>query len=226
VDETLRKRLKRLRPALLGTLFRTTPLSEGWGRERGTPIDRYYIEQFLNDHRRDIRGDVLEVADTRYTDRFGAHVDRSDAIDIAFDNSRATLVADLSRPDTLPEGRYDCFVLTQTLQYIFDLAAAVEGVHRLLRVGGVALVTVPSVSRITASAGVAGDYWRFTTAACERLFRESFEEVDVRAYGNVLVSAAFLFGMAQEDLSQRELDTHDEFFPLLLAVRAHKRPPA
>jgi hypothetical protein len=98
-------------------------------------------------------------------------------------------------------------------------------VHRLLRVGGVALVTVPSVSRITASAGVAGEYWRFTTASCERLFCEAFEDVEVRAYGNVLVSAAFLFGMAQEDFSQRELDTHDEFFPLLLAVRAHKGPP-
>jgi SAM-dependent methyltransferase len=220
VDELLRKRLRRLRPSLLGTLFRTTPLSEGWGRERGTPIDRYYIERFLSDHRRDIHGHVLEVADTRYTDRFGSGVERADVLDVDPGNRRATLIGDLSLPETLPEGAYDSFVLTQTLQYVFDLPAAIESVRRVLRPGGVALVTVPSVSRIAASAGVEGEFWRFTTASCERLFAPLFDEVEAKAYGNVLACAAFLFGMAREDLSEPELTTGDEYFPLLVAVRA------
>jgi hypothetical protein len=114
--------------------------------------------------------------------------------------------------------------LTQTLQYVFDLEAAVASVHRLLRAGGVALVTVPSVSRIAASTRLGGEFWRFTTASCARLFGPVFEEVEVTAYGNVLACAAFLFGMAREDLSRRELDTYDEFFPLLVAVRARKGP--
>ena len=51
-----RKRLRRLvRPAWLGTIRRTTPLSERHGYDRGTPVDRYYIERFLEEHRRDIR---------------------------------------------------------------------------------------------------------------------------------------------------------------------------
>ena len=33
------------------------------GRDRGTPIDRHYIERFLDEHRADIRGRVLEVRD-------------------------------------------------------------------------------------------------------------------------------------------------------------------
>jgi SAM-dependent methyltransferase len=223
VDETLRKRLRRLRhPALLGTLFRLTPLSQSWGRERGTPIDRYYIERFLDEHRADIRGRVLEVADTRYIDRFGSEVEQADVLDIDAKNPRVTLVGDQARPETLPKATYDAFVLTQTLQYVFDLRSAVESIHRLLRAGGVALITVPSVSRIAASAGVDGEFWRFTTASCRRLFAPLFDEVEVQAYGNVLACAAFLFGMAREDLSERELETRDEFFPLLVAVRVRK----
>src|SRR5205809_1030893 len=39
---TVRQRLRRIRrPAILGTLGRTRPLSDQWGRDRGTPIDRY-----------------------------------------------------------------------------------------------------------------------------------------------------------------------------------------
>src|SRR5216117_2974376 len=73
--DRLRRRLRRLsRPARLGTLRRTTPLSHDFGYDRGTPIDRYYIERFLSDERCSIRGRVLEVKDTTYTDRFGTAV--------------------------------------------------------------------------------------------------------------------------------------------------------
>ncbi|MDQ6672148.1 MAG: hypothetical protein M3069_15630, partial [Chloroflexota bacterium] len=59
------------RPAWLGTLRRTGPVSDEFGFDRGTPVDRYFIEQFLEQHRQDIRGHVLEVRDSGYTDRFG-----------------------------------------------------------------------------------------------------------------------------------------------------------
>ena len=45
-----------IRPARLGTLRRTTPLSTVWGADRGTPLDRFYIEGFLEEHLSDIRG--------------------------------------------------------------------------------------------------------------------------------------------------------------------------
>ena len=46
--------------------------------------------------------------------------------------------------------------------------------------------------------------------------------VDVRARGNVLTSVAFLVGMAAEELSPRELELDDPFFPLLVTVAARK----
>src|SRR5512140_143153 len=83
-----------LRPAWLGTLRRTTPLSDYWGYDRGTPVDRYFMEHFLDEHRCDIRGHVLEVENSFYTQRFGVEVERAEVLDIDSTNPHATIVAD------------------------------------------------------------------------------------------------------------------------------------
>src|SRR6266478_325221 len=128
----VRQRLRRLaRPAWLGTLRRTTPLSDHWGFDRGTPLDRYYIERFLEEHCQDIRGRVLEVRDSRYTDRYGTAVQRRDVLDIDPRNPNATIVVDLATADAIPPDQFDCFVLTQTLQFIYDTRAAVAHAHRI-----------------------------------------------------------------------------------------------
>jgi hypothetical protein len=220
-----RQRLRRFRrPAWLGTLRRTTPLSDEWGFDRGTPIDRYYIERFLIGHRSDIRGSVLEVKNSTYTNRFGNGVEHCDVLDIDPANARATIVTDLAAADAVAADLFDCFVLTQTLQFIYDTRAAIGHAHRMLRSGGVLLVTVPAVSRIAPRYGLPSDYWRFTTAACSRLFGDVFgaQQVAVRSYGNVLTSIAFMAGLAAEELRPRELALADPYFPLVVTVRAVK----
>ena len=219
-----RRRLQRLRrPAWLGSIRRTTPLSDHWGRDRGTPVDRYYIERFLAAEREAIRGRVLEMLNAEYTERFGVGVETSDVLDIDPSNASATIVADLAAADCMPDAAFDCFVLTQTLQYVYDLQSAVRHVHRVLRPGGTVLCTVPTVSRI-ARGTLETEYWRLTALGCERLFAEAFAGgvVEARAHGNVLTAVAFLVGMAAEELSPRELDLVDPFFPLLVTVRATK----
>ena len=224
--ERILQRLRRLaRPGRLGILGRTRPVSAEWGLDRGTPIDRWYIEAFLAKHRGDIRGRVLEVRDSAYTDRFGVGVERGDVLDVNARNPHATLTADLSAADELASDQFDCFILTQTLQFIFDVQGAVVHAHRILRPGGVALVTVPSVSRVAPRGGLTGEYWRFTVASCAALFEPVFGagRVQIESYGNVSTAIAFLAGMAREELSTRQLGRHDEFFPLLVAVRAVKQ---
>ena len=132
----------------LGACFRTPPpvsfeekrlqpVSRLFGFDRGTPLDRYYIEKFLQEHSSCITGDVLEVADDGYTRKFGhdavphvLHVDSS--------SRKATIMGDLSKPETLPEEIADCFICTQTFNFIYDLKRAVQGAHRLLWGGGIA----------------------------------------------------------------------------------------
>ncbi|MEX2556633.1 MAG: methyltransferase, partial [Actinomycetota bacterium] len=50
---------RRRRPVDLGDLRRVTPIDPNWGFERGTPIDRVYVETFISAHAADIRGRVL-----------------------------------------------------------------------------------------------------------------------------------------------------------------------
>jgi SAM-dependent methyltransferase len=219
-----RQRLMRLRrPAWLGTIRRTSPLSDHFGRERGTPVDRYYIERFLQGNSGRIGGRVLEVKDSDYTRRFGRDVSRGDVLDIDARNPDATVVADLVGGSGIETGVYDCFILTQTLHYIFDVGAALEQVHRILSPGGTALCTVPVVSRI-GRGELSPEYWRFTPATCKILFERAFPggELEVRGRGNVLACVAFLVGMAAEELKVDELEADDPFFPLLVTVRATK----
>jgi hypothetical protein len=220
--ELFGRRLRR--PVWLGSLRRTTPISGNWGFDRGTPIDRHYIEAFLERHRADIRGACVEIKDSRYTERFGSDVTSADVLDVDGSNPHATIVADLTDAGHVAE-RFDCFILTQTLQFVYEAGSAVRGAHRLLRAGGVLLATVPAVSKIDGAAGVEQDFWRFTVASCERLFGDVFgiENVAVAAHGNVLAAIAFLTGIAAEELSHGELGEHDELFPVLLTVRGVKR---
>ena len=100
-----------------GNLRRLEPVSTSFGFDRGTPIDRYYIERFLAAHADDIHGRVLEFGDARYTRAFGGErVTRSDVLDLVPSNPNATIVADLTRADDVASDSFDCIVCTQTLQ--------------------------------------------------------------------------------------------------------------
>jgi hypothetical protein len=214
---------RRYPPAWLGTLRRTKPLSSGWGFDRGRPVDRYYIDRFLDSHRQDIHGRVLEILNSDYTNRYGSGIERADILDINPANPLATIIADLAAADSIGSDLFDCFVLTQTLQLIYEVKSAISHSHRILRPGGVLLATIPAVSRLAGDGYT--DYWRFTPASCSLLFGELFGagQVTVHSYGNVLTAIAFLEGMACEELSKRELDANDERFPVLLAIRAVKK---
>jgi SAM-dependent methyltransferase len=225
----------------LGDLRRTIPISNAFGLDRGQAIDRFYIEDFLRRHgeaARAIRGHVLEVQEDRYATRFGggANIERVDVLDIDPSNRNATVIADLSDAPDLPSNGFDCIICTQTLNLIYDVQGAVRTVYRILKPGGTALVTVPGISQIVRPnfGGTRGDYWRFTTMSAKRLFEETFHPADltVEAYGSVLTSGAFLYGLAAEDLKPSELSARDPDYQLLVAVKATKasqassRPPA
>jgi len=208
-----------------GSLRRTTPFSRSWGYDRGTPIDRIYIEQFLAQHATDVRGACLEVLNADYTRRFGgSQVISSDVLDIDPANTAATIVADLGEPDSLPAGRFDCVIFTQTLHLIPDMRVAVANVWRALAPGGVLLLTAPTLGRHDARMGFHHDRWRLTKTGLEWLLGATpAAAVEVTTYGNVLSCAAFLYGMASEELHAQELQVHDREFPLIVGARVQKR---
>ena len=210
-----------------GDLRRVTPISAHWGFERGRPVDRYYIERFLEAHSADVRGRVLEIANNSYTLRFGGgRVVKSEVLHAEGGNPNATMVGDLASGGNIPSDAFDCIILTQTLLVIYDVRAAIRTLHRILKPGGVVLVTVPGVSHKISRGDMDkwGDFWRFTTRSARQLFTEVFppSNVTVEAYGNVLSASAFLYGLAVEDLRPEELDHFDPDFEVSISVRAVK----
>lgn len=216
---------RRLRPVDVCALTRTRPVSRRFAMDRGTPIDRHYIESFLRRHADLIRGDVMEIGGARYAREFGRTPRSIAVLHATPGNSEATLVADLSDPDTLPVATIDCLICTQTLNFIFDVGRAVEGIARLVRPGGVALVTVAGISQISRyDMERWGDYWRFTDAALRRLFAQRFD-AQIETHGNVAASVAFLEGIAVEDLPDRAILAEvDPDYQLTLGVVARRLP--
>lgn len=203
-----------------GDLRRLEPIGAEFGFERGTPVDRRYIEDFLQRHADDVQGRVLEVADAAYTRRFGGSaVTASEVIHLSRDNPEATIVGDLAAADHIPDASFDCIVITETLQMIYDVRAAVATLHRIVRPGGVVLATFPGMTQIDDSDPW---QWAFTVLSARRLFAEAFGEagVEVESRGNVLAATAFLHGLGAEELTPEEIDHPDPNYPMSIHVRA------
>ena len=212
---------------------RVDPVSRDYGFDRGTPVDRHYIQDFLRRHAAspdyasgDIRGRVLEVGGDEYATRFGGRAGTIDVLHVDASNPVATIVGDLTRPDELPREQFDCVICTQTLHVIWDFRSALAGLHQVLRPDGVLLITVPGItSACKPDRDLWGDYWRFTTLSFRRLLEERFDAADVRveAYGNVSASVAFLHGIAAEEMPAGTLALRDPDYEMLICARARRR---
>jgi SAM-dependent methyltransferase len=206
-----------------GSLRRLEPVSSRWGSERGTPVDRYYIERFFEQHRSLISGRVLEVRDPRYTTRFGHDVACVDIVDIDPRNDEATIVADLADPGSLPVDAFDCAIVPQTLMFVRDLDAAVTNLWASLRPGGALLVTNPAISRIAFDAPDV-DRWHLTEPSLRELMDRCCVggEIEIGSHGNPVVAVAFLHGITQEELRPEELEARHALFPIVVTAVARK----
>jgi SAM-dependent methyltransferase len=204
-----------------------SPVSGSIGFDRGQPIDRYYIEEFLSAHSSDIKGRTLEFGNRAYTLKFGGNkVVKSDVLCVEEGNPEATIIADLTGAHQIQSGSFDCIIMTQTLQMIYDFHPALMHLHRILKPGGVLLVTTHGISKICRREGRDqwGEYWRFTAQSIRKIFLGYFpdEKLTIEVYGNVLAAVSFLHGLAAHELSKSELDFRDPDFEVLIAVRAVK----
>jgi SAM-dependent methyltransferase len=226
ISEILRYLTRKKVTVVFNDLTTAKPVSPVFGIDRGTPIDRYYIEGFLERRAGLIKGRVLEIGDSSYSRRFGGgSVEAFEVLHATPENRAATIIGDLTDTATLPENAVDCFICTQTFNFIFDVQKAVQGAHYLLKPGGVLLATVAGISQISRyDMDRWGDYWRFTTASVQRLFEPLFTGgVEVESFGNAMAACAFLQGVAVEDLpDQALLDENDPDYQLIITIVARK----
>ena len=225
-DALRRVRRKAVHPRIgqvdFGDLARIAPVSRGFGYARGTPVDRYYIEAFLARHRADIRGRVLEVGDDHYSRLFGEGITRQDVLNLAGDYPGTTITGDLAEAGVLKPASFDCIIITQTLQYIYDLPAGVAQLKQALKPGGVILATAPAITPIDCDDWGENWFWSFTAQSARRLFGDAFgpENVAVSARGNAFAATCFLQGIAVEEVGPDWLDPDDAAYPVNITIRA------
>jgi glycosyltransferase involved in cell wall biosynthesis len=209
----------------LGDFDRVAPFSNDFGYDRGGPIDRYYIENFLHQNRKSISGRVLEIGDNEYTLRFGEQNKlQSEILHVDSNNDKATIIGDITNLPQIPTGIFDCIILTQTLHLIYDFKKALDTCYRILKPGGVLLMTVPGISQV--DKGLWKDYWlwSFTDTAMRKVMKETFNgsAIDIQTYGNVKVASCFLYGMGLPEIDMKSLNYHDPQYQVIISVKAVK----
>ena len=200
----------------------TQPVSRLFGFDRGVPIDRYYIEKFLSASVASVNEvlHTLEVGDDEYSKKFFPQATH-DILDFSAG-------MDLTKKETLQQNKYDVFICTQVLNFIYDVKTAVAGARYLLKDGGSMLATVAAnispISRYDMERW--GHFWGFTYLGIGRIFAEVFgdENTKIIPFGNSMSATAFVQGMALQDLPKIELmDVSDSDYSITIGVVAVKR---
>lgn len=220
---TIRARIMRILKPTDSYWFATKtvkPLSRKFGIDRGTPIDRFYIDQFIKGNNKCIKGVCLEIGDDRYISQFGKGVTRTDVLDIV-PRKKVTVIADLRSMPHVKSNTYDCIILTQVLGMIDDLDSVISELYRVLKKGGVLLITTSALSPCI-------DYdlsfWRFTVASLRYILAKQFDnkKILVKSYGNALTSQLFYVGGVQEDIDMDKLSYNDKYFPTIIVAKGVK----
>lgn len=200
------------------------PVSRRYGREHGTPIDRYYIEQFLEENKDRIRGDIAEFAEDTYTKRYGKDLKNSYIYHVYGWGENVKKI-NLVTGDGVEEEVLDCLICTQTIQFIYELDKAINNIVRLLKIAGCALITVHGIAQISLyDYRNWGEYWRFTKKTLENMMASYCNiEYEIHSYGNVKIAAAMLYGLAVEDLDKKDFGYDDEQYPVILTLMVTKK---
>ena len=204
---------------------RLEPVSRNFGFDRGLPVDRYYIQEFINQFQKDITGHVLEIGDKYISSAFIHQIKQSDVLSVA-QTPDSTIIGNLETGENIPLDTFDCIIMTQVIQFVFDFKAAINHALQALKPGGVLLLTTSGISQISRyDMDRWGEFWRFTDMSLKKLFTDMtlVETLNIQSWGNVTMAKAFLDGLSIEELPEQILNQHDSDYPVLLSARVQKK---
>jgi SAM-dependent methyltransferase len=117
----------------------------------------------------------------------------------------------------------DWVVLDRCLQWLPEMAVALEEVAGRLRPGAALVTFFTGIART--EPGERAPLWSAAPYAARRLHEErrGLERVEVEQHGNVTLALAWIYRLPADDLTERELAAVDPAYPVLVAVTASKR---
>lgn len=202
------------------------PTCREFGFSRGTPVDRIYVENFLEKNKENIYGRVLEIADSTYTKKYGNYEKGFIPCALHIKGWGENVVqGDLESGEGIEEEAFDAAIITQTLMLIYNLDNVAANIYKMLKHNGCALVTVSGISQISRYDEVNwGSYWGLHKGALINLFGKYFkkENIEVEVFGNVKTSTALLYGITAQELGEEAFTYNDPQYPVIIGVKLIK----
>ena len=198
----------------LRRLFSVDPFF-GWSR--GAPVDRYYLDRFIERVRPLVGGRCLEVGAKKSANdphRFAADIYRT----VELTPGEGDYTGDVTVTEMFEAASWDTIIAFHVLEHCQEPRTIVENFHRWLTPGGRVVVQVPAVQRIHRGPA---DYVRFQPDGLRHLFR-GFSDVEISTYGNPLAVIAGTMGLSWHELTPEELDIVHTDYPLVTSAIALK----
>ncbi len=85
-------------------------------------------------------------------------------------------------------------------------------------------MTVPGISHIDHGEWRDNWFWSFTKSSIVKVLSEVFppEKLIIETHGNVLVAAAFLYGLGLPELRKEQMDRTDPHYQVIITAKASK----
>jgi hypothetical protein len=191
----------------------------------GMSIYSFYADQFLRGYRSELRGRILQIGPTEFSDKVlqesaNVMVDR-----MSLEEFQNVITQNSSTEPAHQIGTYDCILSTITLSHMFELKRAIALLHRMLKPGGTLLLAEAGIQRVENSELKSNQhYWNFTSLALQCLLGEVFpnDGITIKPYGNVMTAIAALHGLSSGRFKPQDLNFFDRDYEVLIGVCAVK----
>jgi len=132
-----------------------------------------------------VKGDLIDLGcgDSPFKNELEKLVSNYDNLDFFPRSDALTYIGDIQDMPMVPSKKYDSAICLEVLEHVPDPFRAAQEIYRILSPGGVALVSVPHLSRLH---DLPHDYYRYTRYGLAQLLTQAgFEVVQIAERGGL-----------------------------------------
>jgi SAM-dependent methyltransferase len=118
----------------------------------------------------------LGCGDMPFRQQLSSQLEAYDSLDFFPRSNQVTYVGDIQHMDMIPASTYDTAICLEVLEHIGDPFMAVREIQRILKAGGVLIVSVPHLSRLHDEPH---DYYRYTRHGLRYLLEQNGFSIQV-----------------------------------------------